>query len=223
LTLPWPELRSTSRHTETVREILDYIHWVVSALLQLGARSGADQGTWRERTRQAYFALFIPPVIGHGDPYPPDVPPAQSPGIWPDVPAAGVTGMTLRHQLTVTSLLVNQLRTGNWANLRPQEIAEWDRRICRARHALDLGPGKNVPAEARSTPSQVVLADAEARERAIKDDARRRSRQIQRMMSEKPGKKAAPGRAASAKKAPSSGPKSKGKKAAKPKAKAKKR
>ena len=186
MNLPWPEMPSSLRPGEKVREILDYLHWVSTGMLQLGARAGTEQGPWRERVRQAYVSLFLPPVLGHGDPYPPDVPPAQSPGIWPDVPAAGLTGMTLRHQLTVIAMLADQLRTGRWSALRPQEIAEWDRRIARARGAMDLGPTRPLPPEARTTPSKAVIADAEAREKAVKEHARRRTRRIQRMIDATP-------------------------------------
>jgi hypothetical protein len=197
--LPWPEMPSSLRQGETVREILDYVHWVASGLLQVGARSGNEQGPWRQRVRQAYVALFLPPVLGHGDPYPPDVPPALGPGIWPDVPAAMLTGMTLRHQLTVITMLTDQLRTGSWASLRPPEIAEWDRRLSRARDALDLGAEHPLPADARTSPSKEVIADAEAREKAIKAHARRRSRRIEKLMQEtpKPKKPAGPKKTAS--------------------------
>jgi hypothetical protein len=181
---PWPDMTSAIRAGETIRRLLDYLVWAANQMLQTGARAGPEQGPWRERVRQAYVSLFLPPVLGRGDPYPPDVPPALTPGIWPDVPAAGLTGMTLRHQLTVIGMLANHLRADRWLNIRPQEVTEWDRRLSRARTALDLGPDRPLPPEAQSAPSPAVIQESEARDRAIREHAKRRSRQIQRMLSE---------------------------------------
>jgi hypothetical protein len=129
-------------------------------------------------------------IPGYGDPYPPDVPPAKNPGIWTDVPSAHMTGMTLRHQLTVIGRVAEDLRSVPWLHARAQEIAEWDRRLSTARDALDHGSTLPLPDEARTAPSKEVLDAAAARDQAIKAHARRRSRQIDRML-KTPAKKSA--------------------------------
>jgi hypothetical protein len=188
---------STLREKASIRGILDYLHWAATRMLALGAQAGPGREGWRERIWRAYSALFIPPVLGHGDPYPPDVPPAQTPGIWPDIPAAGITGMTVRHQLTVVAMLSESLRQARFSNLRTTEFAEWDRRLARAREAMEQGPENALPEEARTRPSKEAMDDMAARERAIVDDARRRKRQIQRLVKE-PSAKGAKAKAARA-------------------------
>ncbi len=182
LTLPWPEMPATSRAGETVRQMLDYLCWIARELQTLGAHGGGDLGPWRRNVGAAYEALVNPMVAGYGDPYPPDVPPARNPGIWPDVAAADLAGMTVRHQLVVIGLLAEQSRSGVGLRARPELLADLERRIARARTALDHGPQRPMPAEAQTQPSAALLAAAQAEERAIRDHARRRTRQVRKML-----------------------------------------
>ena len=179
--LPWPELPSAHRPDESIRDILDYLCWVSEAMRQDTYRAGADLGVWRGRVQQAYQALFLPPVPNHGDPYPPDVPPPRNPGIWPDIPSAGVPGMTLRHQLKVINIRSFELRKLVWVHARETEVAEWDRRLSMAREVLEQGEGHSLPEEARTHPSEDVLAEARAQEEAMKEHARKRALRLQRL------------------------------------------
>jgi hypothetical protein len=159
--------------------MLDYLCWISVQMLEVGAHSGTDKDSWRERVQKAYTALFFPPVAGRGDPYPPDVPPARNPGIWPDVPAGGIPGMTLRHQLVVIGMVSEQMRRDTWLNARPNEIAEWDRRTAIARQMLDHGASMPLPEDARTKPSTAAIEDAHARDRAIRDAVRKRIRRAE--------------------------------------------
>jgi hypothetical protein len=172
-------MTSEHRSPETIRGMLDYLCWISVQMLAVGAHSGQEKDSWRDRVQRAYSAVFIPPVPGRGDPYPPDVPPAKNPGIWPDVPSSGIPGMTLRHQLTVLGMVCEQLRRDPWVNARPTEIADWDRRLSAARVALDHGPSATVPEDARTKPSATAARDAEARDRAVRDAARKRIRRAE--------------------------------------------
>jgi hypothetical protein len=182
LKLPWPELASSRRAGESIRRILDYIAWASRELQKQGFHAGAGVETWRQRVQQAYEALFVPVLVGYGDPYPPDVPPARHPGTWPDLAAAVVTGMTIRHQLKVINLLANQLRDRIWPHAREGEVDEWDRRLCRAREVLEQGDGTPIPEGALTAPSEAVLAEAAARQRAMVAHARKRERRLQRLV-----------------------------------------
>ena len=179
--LPWPELPSAHRPEESIREILDYLCWISVAMSDEAYRAGSDLTAWRVRVQDAYRALFLPPVPNHGDPYPPDVPPPRTPGIWPDVPSAGVPGMTLRHQLKVISVRAFELRKMVWVHAREVEVAEWDRRLSLAREALDQGEAHPMPASARTQPSEAVLAEARAQEEAMLEHARKRTLRLQRL------------------------------------------
>lgn len=162
--------------------MLDYVVWVCHDLQTLGAHAGAAIETWRQRVGNAYRALVNPMIAGYGDPYPPDVPPAHSPGIWPDIAASDIPGMTVRHQLVVVAMLAEQGRSGIGVRARPELLADLEERITRARSALDRGPSKPMPAEARSQPSAELLAKAQAEEKAIREHARRRSRQVRDLL-----------------------------------------
>ena len=201
--LPWPELPSAHRPEESIREILDYLCWISVAMSDEAYRAGSDLTAWRRRVHDAYRALFLPPVPNHGDPYPPDVPPPRTPGIWPDVPSAGVPGMTLRHQLKVISVRAFELRKMVWVHAREVEVAEWDRRLSLARKALDQGEAHPMPESARTEPSEAVLAEARAQEEAMQEHARKRVLRLQRLQASSRKKAAgAKKKATAGKKAP---------------------
>lgn len=194
MTLPWPESPSTSRPGEPVRLSLDYICWAVQELQQLGAISAGEVGAWRRRVGTAFVAMVNPMIAGYGDPYPPDVPPARSPGIWPDVAAADIPGMTVRHQLVVLGMLADQSRSGVGLRVRPELLVDLESRIGRARAALDLGPARPLPAEARTKPSVERIAAAAAEEKAVREHARRRNRQVRDLLKKQGRAKARPSR-----------------------------
>ena len=146
----------TSEHLEdeSIRGILDYLCWITEVTIESGFHGGAEQAAWRRRVGEAYAALFLPPLPGHGDPYPHDVPPPRNPGVWPDVPASRVPGMTVRHQLKVIGLKAASLRDDIWIHV-PQEVQkEWDERLSRARAALDHGEGLLMPEDMRTKASE---------------------------------------------------------------------
>ena len=182
LLTPWPDREGSLRPGETVRATLDYVCWVAEQMLTVGFHAGSRRDEWRRRVHTAYAALFRPVLPGHGDPYPPDVPPARNPGIWPDVPAAMIPGMTLRHQLTVVRMLCHQIRTRDWLHARPSETDEWERRLSKAFAALDHGEALQMPDDARTAPSAEVLAAALAETEARADKARRRTEQLKKQM-----------------------------------------
>ena len=186
--LPWPEMESKESPGRTIRELLDYLCWINREMRQLGHHSGSDREEWCLRVHRAYAALFIPVYPGHGDPYPPDVPPARNPGIWPDVPSSAIPGMTLRHQLTVSEMVLRDLRERSWPHARPEDIAEWDRRLSVAFAALDHGELTPMPDEARTEQSQEAIAQAQAVDDALKRKARRRAQEIKRQLAEKRGR-----------------------------------
>ena len=187
----WPEMESQYRRGETLRDMLDYVLWISQQMGQIGFHSGSERAHWCRRVHQAYAALFVPMVPGHGDPYPPDVPPARNPGIWPDIPSSLIPGMTLRHQLTVTRMLADKLRSRIWTHVRPTDIAEWDRRLARARDALEHGPDYPMPDEARSAPSAEAAAEHAARMKALKDKTRQRAEELRRQLKAQARKKKA--------------------------------
>ena len=143
--LPWPDVESQARPGETVRAVLDYIVWIAKEMRQLGYHGGSRREEWRRRVHQAYVALFVPAVPGYGDPYPPDVPPARSPGLWPDIPCASIPGMTVRHQLSVMEQIATQLRDRDAFHVRRATRAVWDARLGRARAAVDHGDARPLP------------------------------------------------------------------------------
>ena len=212
VSLPWPEMQSSARPSETVRQMLDYICWIAQDLQLLGAHGPGEVATWRRQVGIAYRALVNPMIPGYGDPYPPDVPPARSPGLWPDVAAHDIPGMTVRHQLVVVGMLADQSRAGAGVRARPELLQDLEMRIARARTALDHGPGRPLPAAARTEPSKALIAAAHAEEKAIREHARRHTRQMRHLLRSakgrtkpaQPGQRAAlPSKAAPSKAAPS--------------------
>ncbi len=177
LSLPWPDVASTTRPGESSRSVLDYIAWIAREMRQMSFHGGSRREEWRRRVHQAYIAMFIPPIPGYGDPYPPDVPPAKHPGTWPDIPSASVPGMTIRHQLRVIEHLAVQLRDGDWMHARRGEVEAWDVRLARAREALDHSELHPFPDEARTEPSEATRAAVEADQRAREEKAKRRAAQ----------------------------------------------
>jgi hypothetical protein len=200
VSLPWPEMQSSARPGETVRQMLDYICWIAQDLQLLGAHGPGEVATWRRQVGIAYRALVNPMIPGYGDPYPPDVPPARSPGLWPDVAAHDIPGMTLRHQLVVIGMLADQSRGGAGARARPELLQDLEMRIARARTALDHGSARPLPAAARTEPSKSLIAAANAEEKAIREHARRHTRQVRQLLrTARSGAKRAPAKAAPAK------------------------
>jgi hypothetical protein len=171
--------------------MLDYICWVAAQMRETGFHGGPDRDPWSRRVQTAFRALLNPLVLGHGDPYPSDVPPPKNPGIWPDVPAALIPGMTLRHQLVVLEIIADQCRGHASVHARVEEASEWDRRVAAAFEALDHGQALPMPDTARTTPSKAVLDAAAAHEKAIREHAKRRSRQIRDMLKKKSSAKGA--------------------------------
>ena len=187
----WPDLPSRFRPDESIRRCLDYIYWISREMRHLGYHSGPERDHWSRRVQRAYAAMFLPMLKGYGDPYPLDVPPAQNPGIWPDVPAATIPGMTLRHQLTVLAILADQLRSRVWPHARGPETDLWNERISKAREALDHGPEVPLPEEAHSEPSAEALEAARAHDQALKDKARQRAAELRRQLREQSKRKKA--------------------------------
>jgi hypothetical protein len=182
VTIPWPEMASSSRPGETVRQMLDYVCWIAQGIQTLGAHGGSELDAWRRRVGAAYRALVNPMIPGYGDPYPPDVPPAVSPGTWPDVAASDIPGMTIRHQLVVIHGLAEQSRAGVGVRARPELLADLEARIARARTELDHGPSRPLPEEAKTRPSPELMAQAQAEAKAIREHARRRTRQVRDLL-----------------------------------------
>lgn len=194
---PWPEHSSTARPTETVRRILDYLVWISVELSRTAFHGEADREIWRLRVHRAYQALFLPPLAGRGDPYPPDIPPAERPGVWPDVPAASIPGMTVRHQVKVIGLLAEELRDRAWGGTRPIEVEIWDRRLATAREILDHGPQLPLPEQSMTSASEGAMAAAKAQEEAVAEHTRKRVQgQVDRLRAE--AHKRAEGRKAAA-------------------------
>ena len=70
----------------------DVSEFVTEQMLAVGFHAGSRRDEWRRRVHTAYVALFRPVLPGHGDPYPPDVPPPVNPGVWPDIPSSSIPG-----------------------------------------------------------------------------------------------------------------------------------
>ena len=194
--LPWPDVECQARPGETARALLDYIAWIAKEMRQLGFHGGSRREEWRRRVHQAYAALFVPPVPGYGDPYPPDVPPPRNPGMWPDIPSAAVPGMTVRHQLSVIGHLAIQLRDKDWMHARRGETEVWDSRLARVRDALDHGEAKPMPEEAQTSTPAATIKAIESIRSARAEKAKRRAAQ------ERAAKRAAKKAAKAAKEAP---------------------
>lgn len=152
MTQVWPDVPAFSSPGLKVRDQLDYVIWVTEALEPIGSYVGPDVGTWRGRVQRAYAALVDSMAPGHGDPLPPDVPPALKPGVWPDVPAGSIPGMTVRHQLTVVRAIASTTREDKTFPRTPADLATWTSRVQTAFDALDHGAALAMPESARSTP-----------------------------------------------------------------------
>lgn len=147
----WPDVPAEPGGASTVRSLLDYIVWVSEVMEKVGAHGGLDLDPWRQRVHKAYLALVDSMVPGHGDPLPPDVPPSVAPGTWPDIAAATVPGMTVRHQLTVMRTIAMGARTPR-PHQAPPETERWAARVREAFTALDHGPAMPMPEEAKTAP-----------------------------------------------------------------------
>jgi hypothetical protein len=150
LTAAWPDLPAPGGSGKTLRRELDYLCWIAEQAEALGLHSPPDLEPWRARVQRAYDALVDPMFPGHGDPLPPDVPPSVRPGMWPDVPAAGIQGMTVRHQLTVIRTISDMARRVTAAYQSPADAARWAPRIHAARDAMDHGASLVLPDTALS-------------------------------------------------------------------------
>lgn len=175
-------MKSSERSGETIRLVLDYIIWISREMLATGYHSGSDRNYWGRRVQMAYAALFLPMLKGFGDPYPPDVPPARNPGIWPDVPSATIPGMTIRHQLAVIRMQADVFRSKIWTHVRLDEVTLWDKRLAATRDALDHGPELVLPEDDRTTPSAAGIAAAKRDRDALKAAARERALELRKQM-----------------------------------------
>jgi hypothetical protein len=147
----WPDVPAGPDGARSVRECLDYVVWVTEPMERVGSHAGLDLEPWRQRVHRAYLSLVDSMVPGHGDPLPPDVPPSVQPGQWPDVAAAGIQGMTVRHQLTVLRTIAGNARAPR-PHQTPADTERWGARARAAFDALDHGPTLPMPDEARTSP-----------------------------------------------------------------------
>jgi len=152
VTSSWPDISAATSPQMKVRDQLDYVVWVAGALEPLGFHEGAELEVWRTRTHRAYLALVDAMTPGHGDPLPPDIPPSVRPGLWPDVAAAGIPGMTVRHQLAVLRVIATETRSNRAYPHAPADVATWTGRVQTAYDAMDHGSALVIPAEARTLP-----------------------------------------------------------------------
>ena len=183
---PWPEMKSEQRPNKTLRSILDYLHWISGELLTPGFYSGSIRMHWARQVEKAYRAMFIPMMVGHGDPYPPAVPAAISPGTWPDFPSASIPGMTLRHQVAVLHRTFEDLRDRTSPLLRPRHVREWDRRLSLAYEALWHGEAHVMPEDARTETEDLAVAYAREVNANAKAVAAKRAAAMRRSMSGPP-------------------------------------
>jgi len=152
VTAVWPDCSAATTAGVTVRDRLDYVVWIAEAMEPVGFHATEEVERWRPRVDRAYLALIDSMVPGHGDPLPPDVPPSIRPGTWPDVPAATIPGMTVRHQLTVIRTVAAASRANRSFPHHPADVAAWTARVLTAFEALDHGPALAMPPEARTQP-----------------------------------------------------------------------
>jgi hypothetical protein len=148
----WPDVAAATSPALKVRDQLDYLVWIAATVEPLGFHGGPDLETWRGRVQRAYAALVDSMAPGHGDPLPPDVPPAVQPGTWPDVAAASIPGMTIRHQLSVIGSIAAHTLADRGFPRTAAETATWTQRVQTAYDALDHGPSMSVPESARTQP-----------------------------------------------------------------------
>lgn len=146
----WPDVPAATSPSSAVRDQLDYLAWVCEACEALGFHGGPELEAWRGRVQRAYAAMVDAMAPGHGDPFPPDVPPAIQPGTWPDVASAGVSGMTVRHQLAAIRVIAAQSRIPRPYPRAAADVAAWTQRVQTAYDALDHGGALVMPAAARS-------------------------------------------------------------------------
>jgi hypothetical protein len=163
---PWPDRPATAWPGMTVRDEVDYLVWIAETAEAVGFHGGDSVGRWRDAVQSAYDALVDPMVSEHGDPLPPDVPPAQRPGTWPDVPAARIPGMTIRHQLTVLRTMSGLCRAHAGVHHHPTEAQRWAERVQRAFDALHHGPDLPMPDSARTKSAAETQKEAAAKARA---------------------------------------------------------
>src|SRR5262245_3803508 len=148
----WPDVAAATSPGQNVRDQLDYIAWVCEAVEPVGFHGPDEIEAWRGRVHRAYIALIDSMVLGHGDSLPPDIPPAVRPGTWPDVAAATIPGMTIRHQLAVIRAVAQFTLKDRVFPHSPADVTAWTARIQSAYDALDHGPALPMPAAARSEP-----------------------------------------------------------------------
>ena len=153
MSLAWPDVPSAHSPGKRVRDQLDYLAWVAEAAEAIGLHAFPQLHKWQERVQSAYASLVDPMASGHGDPLPPDVPPSVRPGTWPDVPAAGIEGMTVRHQLTVIRMIAEQSRRQGGAYHLAVDTERWTGRVQAAYDVLDHGAALPMPDSARTAPA----------------------------------------------------------------------
>jgi hypothetical protein len=156
----WPDLPAATSLGQKVRDQLDYVVWVAEAIEPVGFHGGDEVDAWRARIQRAYVAIVDSMVLGHGDPLPPDIPPAVRPGTWPDIASATIAGMTIRHQLSVLRTVAAHTRDDRQFPHTPPDTAAWTARVQTAYDALDHGPALPMPDSARSEPPQPSAATA---------------------------------------------------------------
>lgn len=166
----WPDVPAATSPSSSVRDQLDYLAWVGEACEALGFHGGPELEAWRGRVQRAYAAMVDAMAPGHGDPFPPDVPPAIQPGTWPDVASAGVSGMTVRHQLAAIRVIAAQSRIPRPYPRAAADVAAWTQRVQTAYDALDHGGALVMPASARSV-APAPLASTASPRRTVRSKA----------------------------------------------------
>jgi len=146
----WPDRPAATTPGTMVRAQLDYLAWIGEAAEAVRLHDGPDLEAWRHRVNKAYVSLMDSMVSEHGDPLPPDVPPSVQPGLWPDVPAAAIPGMTVRHQLTVIRTIAGNCRAHANVHHQPADSDAWAARVQAARDAADHGAAMPMPDSART-------------------------------------------------------------------------
>ncbi len=146
----WPDRPAAATPGTTVRAQLDYLAWIGEAAEAARLHDGPELEAWRHRVNKAFVSLVDSMVSEHGDPLPPDVPPSVQPGLWPDVPAVAIQGMTVRHQLTVIRTVAGNCRGHSNVHHQPGDSEAWAARVQAARDAADHGVAMPMPDSARS-------------------------------------------------------------------------
>lgn len=161
MTSVWPDLSAATSPGQKVRDQLDYLVWIAEAMQPVGFHRADEIESWRGRVHRAYVAIVDSMVPGHGDPLPPDVPPTVHPGAWPDVAAATMPGMTIRHQLAVIRTIAAHTREDRHFPHSPAGILAWTGHVQTAYDALDHGPSLPMPPSARTEPPQPLAHTGE--------------------------------------------------------------